>query len=126
MRFEWDEVKNASNFEKHGVWFEEAQTVWADPHATEFYDPDHSTDEDRFIRVGHSRKERVLLVIFSEKHEGKTVRIISARKATPKERKAHEEGIRSQEAKEAAREDDHRSRCSQGSREYSSRCSSTC
>ena len=58
MKLEWDEAKNASNFEKHGIWFEEAQTVWADPHATEFYDPEHRTDEDRFIRVGHSRKER--------------------------------------------------------------------
>jgi uncharacterized protein len=93
MRFEWDEVKNALNFEKHGVWFEEAQTIWADPQATEFYDPEHSTDEDRFIRVGHSRKERVLLVVFCEKHGGETVRIISARKATPKERNAYEEGI---------------------------------
>ncbi len=93
VRFEWDELKNASNFEKHGIWFEEAQTVWADPHATEFYDPEHSTDEDRFIRVGHSRKERVLLVIFCERLGGKIVRIISARKATPKETKAHEEGI---------------------------------
>jgi uncharacterized DUF497 family protein len=93
VRFTWDDVKNAANFEKHGIWFEEAQTVWADPLATEFYDPDHSTDEDRFIRVGHSRKERILLVIFCERHGGKVVRIISARKATPKETKAHEEGI---------------------------------
>ncbi len=94
MRFEWDEVKNASNFRKHGVWFEEAQTIWADSRATEFYDPEHSTDEDRFIRVGHSRKERGgLLVVFCEKHRGETVRIISARKATPKERNAYEEGI---------------------------------
>ena len=75
------------------VRFEWSQTVWADPRATEFYDPDHSTDEDRFIRVGHSRSERVLLVIFCERYGGKAVRIISARKATPKETKAHEEGI---------------------------------
>ncbi len=71
MRFEWDEVKNASNFRKLGVWFEEAQTIWADPRATEFYDPEHSTDEDRFIRVGHSRKEPVLLVVFCEKTPGR-------------------------------------------------------
>ena len=93
VKFEWDEVKNASNFREHGVWFEEAQTVWADPHSAELYDPDHSTGEERFIRVGYSRKERVLLVVFCETHEGNTVRIISARKATSKETKSHEEGI---------------------------------
>jgi len=93
MRFEWDEAKNISNFRKHGVWFEEAQTVWADPQAQEFYDPDHSADEDRFIRVGHSRKDRLLLVIFCERRAGETVRIISARKSTAKERNTYEEGI---------------------------------
>jgi uncharacterized DUF497 family protein len=93
VRFEWDETKNTLNFEKHAVWFEEAQTVWVDPHAAEFFDPDHSAAEDRFIRVGYSGKERILLVVFCERHSGTTIRIISARKATPKEVKAHEEGI---------------------------------
>lgn len=93
MRFAWDEVKNSLNYQEHGIWFEEAQTVWADAYAMEYYDPAHSADEERFIRVGYSRKDRILLVVFSERHEGKTVRIISARKATARERQAHEEGI---------------------------------
>ena len=93
MKFAWHEAKNASNFEKHGIWFEEAQTVWADPHASEFDDPDHSDKEDRFIRLGFSQKERLLLVVFCERNVGQTVRIISARKATTREAKAHEEGI---------------------------------
>ena len=93
MRFEWDERKNSTNFEKHGIWFEEAQTVWADPHAQEFFDPDHSVAEDRFIRVGYSRRERILLVVFCERQEENAVRIISARKATSREVRDHEEGI---------------------------------
>lgn len=93
MRFEWDDGKNTANFDKHGIWFEEAQTVWADRSATEYFDPDHSESEDRFIRVGHSTRSRVLLVVFCERNRGRTVRIISARKATSREVKAHEEGI---------------------------------
>lgn len=93
MKFEWNDAKNTANFSKHGIWFEEAQTVWADPHATEFVDPDHGATEDRFIRVGHSTKNRILLIVFCERNDGRTIRIISARRATPKEVKAHEEGI---------------------------------
>ncbi len=93
MRFEWDETKNVSNFDKHGVWFEEAQTVWADSFALEFFDPDHSRTEDRFIRIGHSAKERLLLIVFCERNDGNSVRIISARRATRKEAKDYEEGI---------------------------------
>ena len=93
MRFTWDESKNTANFREHGVWFEEAQTVWTDPLAAEFFDPEHSAEEERFIRVGYSRKERLLLVVFCEREDGSTVRIISARKATAKESKTHEEGI---------------------------------
>jgi len=55
--FEWDEQKNQDNFNKHGVWFEEAQTVWADELSREFFDPEHSENEDRFIRIGHSTGE---------------------------------------------------------------------
>ena len=97
MTFDWDEQKNRRNFQKHGVWFEEAQTVWADPYSNEFFDPDHSDGEDRFIRVGNSTRSRLLLVIFCERSDTAT-RIISARKATPKETKQHEEGIRLEEA----------------------------
>jgi len=93
VRFEWDEEKNESNFRKHAVWFEEAKTIWADPTSLEFFDPEHSVDEDRFIRVGRSTTDKVLLVVFCEKDGGEVVRIISARKATSKERRQYEEGI---------------------------------
>lgn len=93
MHFEWHEPKNRANFKNHGVWFEEAQTVWADRNAVEFFDPDHSFTEERFIRLGLSTNFKLLLVVFCEKSKGRTMRIISARKATVKERKQYEEGI---------------------------------
>jgi uncharacterized DUF497 family protein len=93
MRFEWDEHKNSLNYRKHGVWFEEAQTIWADGYSIEFFDPDHSNDEDRFIRIGYSGNIRLLVVAFCERQSGKSVRIISARKATNKEGKQYEERI---------------------------------
>jgi uncharacterized protein len=93
MRFEWDENKNRSNYSKHGVWFEEAQTIWADSKSVEFFDPEHSSNEERFIRIGHSTRSRILLVVFCERAEGSTIRIISARKATTKEMSAYEKGI---------------------------------
>jgi len=93
MKFEWDEEKNIINHSKHKVWFEEAQTVWADEMADEFYDSEHSEGEERFIRVGHSTNARVLLVVFCERDSSETIRIISARKATKKERNDYEKGI---------------------------------
>ncbi|MBZ5522554.1 MAG: BrnT family toxin [Acidobacteriia bacterium] len=95
MTFEWHEGKNSANSSKHGVWFEEAQTVWADPGSIEFHDPEHSAEEERFIRVGYSSASRILLVVFCEREQGGVIRIIGARKATPRERKQYEEGIRS-------------------------------
>lgn len=85
--------KDQSNFEKHAVWFEEAETVWDDPRALILFDSTHSLVEDRFYIVGHSARARILLVVFSERHEGESIRIISARRATLRERKAYEEGI---------------------------------
>jgi uncharacterized DUF497 family protein len=93
MRFEWDENKNHLNHQKHDVWFEEAQTVWADGVAREFLDPEHSDDEERFIRIGHSTIPRLLLVVFCERQDGNVIRVISARKATKKEAMQYEEGI---------------------------------
>jgi uncharacterized DUF497 family protein len=93
MRFEWDEAKNRSNFRKHRVWFEEAQTVWADLRSIEFLDPEHSDNEDRFLRIGYSTVGKLLLIVFCERESGGVIRIISARKATPKEAKTYEEGI---------------------------------
>ena len=93
MQFEWDENKNRSNFRKHGVWFEEAQTIWADSESVDFFDPEHSSNEDRFIRIGHSTRGRILLVVFCERAEGPTIRIISARKAATQEMRDYEKGI---------------------------------
>ncbi len=91
--FIWNEEKNQANFKKHSVWFEEASTIWTDPRAHEFFDPEHSTDEDRYIRIGHSTAHKFLLVIFCERDSGNVIRIISARKATREEREQYEEGI---------------------------------
>ncbi len=91
LKFEWDEKKAASNCTKHGVTFDEASTVFADPLAVIFDDEEHSADEVREIIVGHSVFERLLLVSFTERGDD-LVRIISARKATKRERKDYEEG----------------------------------
>jgi uncharacterized DUF497 family protein len=93
MLYEWDEQKNQLNFKKHSVWFEEAQSLWADSKAIEYYDDSHSDHEDRLIRIGHTSKGRLLLVVFCERQGGHIIRIISARKATKKEREEYEEGI---------------------------------
>jgi uncharacterized DUF497 family protein len=92
MKFDWDENKNTTNHRKHGIWFEEAQTVWTDESSSEFLDPKHE-EEDRFIRVRFSARSRLLLVVFCERSDSTVIRIISARKATSKEKKQHEEGI---------------------------------
>ncbi|MGH7201825.1 MAG: BrnT family toxin [Planctomycetaceae bacterium] len=75
---------------KHGVSFQEAATVLGDPSAATFYDPDHSNEEERFITIGTSIDGRLL--ILSHVDRGEHIRIISARKATRKERKLYEEG----------------------------------
>jgi uncharacterized protein len=87
--FEWDEDKAASNQKKHRVTFEEAATVFADPLAAIFADEAHSEDEQREIIVGTSDQNRLLLVSFTER--AGAVRIISARRATKKERQDYEE-----------------------------------
>ncbi len=87
IRFEWDEAKNRQNIRKHGISFEEAQTVFLDDHAIRFYDPDHSEEEDRFIMLGISFKLRVLVVCHCYKESDSVIRIISARKATRQEGK---------------------------------------
>ena len=87
--FEWDEEKAQANLRKHGVSFEEAQTVFKDPLEITMPDPDHSIDEDRFITIGKSGKKRVLVVVYTERR--KKIRLISARKAARAERKKYEE-----------------------------------
>ncbi len=93
MRFEWDDRKNRTNYEKHGIWFEEAQTVWADARSAEFFDSEHSEEEERFLRIGTSSRLKVLLVVFCEREESETIRIVSARKASRKEQEQYEKGI---------------------------------
>jgi uncharacterized DUF497 family protein len=88
MNFEWDEEKAEANLGKHGVSFEEAQTVFDDPLYVDFYDPDHSYDEHRYIIIGLSRQGRLLLVSYTER--GGVTRLISSREVTPAERKAYE------------------------------------
>ena len=90
LRFEWDDAKNRSNIKKHGISFEEAQTVFLDDYAIRFYDPDHSEDDDRFIMLGLSFKLRILVVCHCFKDSDRTIRIISARKATRAEAKHYE------------------------------------
>jgi uncharacterized DUF497 family protein len=93
--FTWDERKEELNIKKHGVSFEHAKCVWLDPRAVEFYDDENSTDEDRFIRMGAGiTGMSVLVVVFCEYDDDqKIIRLISARKATPRERKVYEKGI---------------------------------
>lgn len=90
MQFEWDPEKAAANERKHGVTFQEAATVFSDPMALTFADPDHSFDEERDITFGISRQERFLVV--SHTSRGKRTRIISARLTTRQERKIYEKG----------------------------------
>lgn len=92
MGFEWDDEKAESNHRKDQVRFEEAQTVFLDRHAVDFFDAEHGEDEDRFIRIGLSGRLNVLLVVYCES-DGTKIRIISARKATSNERKLYEKGI---------------------------------
>ncbi len=92
MRFEWDDEKSEMNRLKHGIRFEEAQTVFLDPKAIEFFDINHSDDEDRFIRIGISKRMNLLIVAFCERGT-ESIRIISARKATPDERQEYEKGV---------------------------------
>lgn len=83
--FEWDDSKNTLNKRKHGVSFEEAQTVFFDEKAIEFEDPDHAINEQRFILLGLSQGLKVLVVCHCYRGDEATIRIFSARKATKKE-----------------------------------------
>ena len=88
LTFEWDPKKAESNIEKHGVSFEEASTVFRDPLSLTIDDPLHSTGEVRMVQIGISHKNRLLIVVHTEREN--TIRIISARKATKKERNNYE------------------------------------
>jgi uncharacterized DUF497 family protein len=90
--FEWDPRKAADNYGKHGVSFDEASTVFADPLGRLVDDPRHSKGEERFVMLGSSRNSRLLAVMFTVREE--RIRIISARRVTRAERKAYEENPR--------------------------------
>lgn len=87
IRFEWDPVKAAANLKKHGVSFEEAESVFYDEFAVQFFDEENSSSEDRFLMLGLSAQARLLLVCHCEREHGEVLRIISARKATARESK---------------------------------------
>ncbi len=89
MGFEWDDDKANANERKHGVTFDEAATVFGDPHAAIFADDAHSDEEERELLIGYSERTRLLIVSFTERPPN--VRIISAPAATPHERRKHEQ-----------------------------------
>lgn len=90
LRFEWNPRKASENFAKHGVSFEEAASVFSDPLAYTFPDPDHSIGEERSLTFGVSGTGRLLVVVSTER--GAVLRIVSARKGTRRERGIYEQG----------------------------------
>lgn len=91
--FEWDEFKNIKNYQKHGISFEEALTVFYDNEALCIFDEGNSSDEDRFVIMGMSERNRLLIVCHCLRKEESVIRIISARKATSHENHQYEESI---------------------------------
>ncbi len=87
--FSWDDKKNEANKKKHKISFEEAQTVFYDENAIEFFDPDHSEAENRFLLLGLSYRLRILVVSYCLRKDDSGIRIISARKSTKKEEKEY-------------------------------------
>ena len=87
IHFEWNKKKNEANLKKHGISFEEAKSVFYDQNAIEFFDEEHSHDEQRFLLLGFSNKLRLLLICHCYRKSDSRIRIISARKATKNEAK---------------------------------------
>jgi uncharacterized protein len=90
VRFEWDPKKAAQNLQKHGVSFEDAAAVFGDPLAGTIPDPAHSTGEARFVTMGMTPAQRLIVIVHTDRDD--RIRIISARSATRAEKKRHEEG----------------------------------
>lgn len=90
LTFEWDENKSRHNLKKHGIDFKEAKTIFNDPFAITIDDPDHSSEEERYLDIGLSSKGRVLVVWYAERNEN--IRIIGCRKAIRSERDIYEKG----------------------------------
>src|SRR3989338_5821665 len=91
LKFDWDAAKSSSNKKKHGILFEEAQSVFTDPNARLISDPEHSNDEDRFVLLGMSEHLRILVVCHCYREDDTHIRIISARRAKRKEIETYEE-----------------------------------
>jgi len=90
LRFAWDPRKAEANLRKHGISFAEAVTAFEDPLSITVPDPDHSAREARFVLIGRSRQQHLVVVVHVERDE--TIRIVSARPASPREWEAYEEG----------------------------------
>jgi uncharacterized protein len=90
VEYEWDEEKAKLNLKKHGVDFDEAATVFDDLFYVDFYDPKHSIEEHRFLIIGESDRQRLLIISYLERDD--KIRIISARELTPQERRNYEHG----------------------------------
>jgi uncharacterized protein len=90
LSFEWDDQKARSNARKHGIAFDEASTVFADTRSLTIRDPAHSQAEERFVTLGTSHRGKLLVVVHTER--GDNIRIISARRASRRERRTYEEG----------------------------------
>ncbi len=90
MEYEWEPIKADTNVKKHGVSFAHASTIFGDPFSLTFYDPDHSSEEDRFITIGTSVDNVLLIVSHTDRDD--RIRIISARKAKRRERRIYENG----------------------------------
>jgi uncharacterized DUF497 family protein len=91
ISFEWDQDKDRLNQQAHGVSFAEAQSVFLDESAVQFYDEGHSGDEDRYVMVGLSSHLRLLLVVHTYREEDRVIRVISARKPTANEKRVYME-----------------------------------
>jgi len=94
ITFSWDAKKAGQNLKKHRIGFEEASTVFYDEKATEFFDPDRSKGEERFLMLGLSWRLRILVVCYCLRKQGSEIRIISARRAMKKERQVYLRGQR--------------------------------
>lgn len=92
MKFAWDGAKARSNLRKHGLSFHEAATVFGDPLAITYADPDHSQDEDRYLTFGYTNAGKFVVVVHTDRRD--YVRIISARRMTRREKKAYQQETR--------------------------------
>ena len=93
IEFEWDETKNKANRKKHLIWFEEARSVFDDINGRLFLDTENSDFEERFVLIGYSSSNKLLVIVHCHRGSSSIIRIISARKATRREREFYEKGI---------------------------------